>query len=299
MTEQSIEKPKIKVLWLGRKDSDYNSSSIPSLRTRLAELTEMQCRETFTAPEDIKCDIVIIGPIRADLTKYGALEYWQKNIPRIMLCSDPQSDLPQHKVWIENFHVNLALLTYGDWIKTYKEHLNCEIDWLPWSLENLYTNTYKDIQLAYAIADGPEYPIRQLMQNDERLWQFSRIMFGISSHRLSQNDYLKVLNRSKMLAFDNSIWNFFILKWLEGFSTKNLVLAPTPLMAEELHLKAYENYVPISPTDYYDKIVQYSNDNEQRVRITNKGHEMFLQYHTSEVRAKELLEKIQRLLRIA
>lgn len=281
---------KTRILWLGRNLPDLNTRAMPSLRAALSKSTRLTLyttKDIVKLPKESSYDLVIIGPIRTDLSEWAFLSKWK--IPKVMICSDPQSDIAYHKFYSRKYGVDLALLACGNWIPFYGKHLKCDLGWLPFCIDDIMVRTYKDVNLSYSVSDSPFYPIRFLMKRDKRLYKFSRVSFGAEGVRLKKEDYNELLNRSKILAFDNSVWNLPVIKWLEGFSTLNLVMSPTPEYAEMLGFKPYKNFVPITEDDYFEKIEEYSEKSRERVRITNRGRKLFLERHTPDIRVKELL----------
>lgn len=283
----------MRILWLGRRHKDLNSPAMPHLRDALGKLAHVELSTINEKYNEENHDVVILGPICADLPYYK-IKGWK--IPKVMICSDPQSDLLSHKTYAKEYNVDLALLIYSNWINEYKKHLSCQVGWLPFCLSDVYSNTYKDITLSCAIANGPLYPIRLLMKKDKRLHRFIRVEFGIQDKRLEWTKYIEILNRSKILVFDNSTWDFTILKWLEGFSTNNLVMTPIPADGEKTHFKPYYNFIPITQTNYFEKICEYVENDKERVKIAGNGRKTFLKYHTSTIRAKQLYTKLKKLL---
>lgn len=288
---------KERILWLGRTLPDLNTRAMPSLREALNKLTQVTLfttKDIVEQPKESDYDLVIVGPIQRDLPKWSFLSKWK--IPKVMICSDPQSDIAFHKFYSRRYGIDLALLVAGNWIPFYKRHLKCSLGWLPFCIDDIMLKSYKDVNLSYSVANTPFYPIRYLMKSDKRLYKFSRVAFGSADTRLNRSDYNELLNRSKVLAFDNSIWNLPVIKWLEGLSTLNLIMSPAPECAKELGFEPYKNFVPITEDDYFEKIEEYFKKSKERVRITNKGRKLFLERHTADIRARELSEIINETL---
>ena len=290
----------MKILWLGRKKEVCNMPTFPNLRESLEKITDF----TFDSVTGFDVnhwkpkgfDVVIVGACVSEFEDWKGLETW--NIPKAMICNDPQSDFHFHKYYAKKYNVNLMLLIIDYWVSFYRKRLSCQVEWLPYSLKDIFVNTQKDIDVMYGISNGPLYPIRMLMKDDKRLVKFSRVPFGIGDVRYEWSDYRKFLNRSKILIADNSAWNYVLLKWLEGFSAKSLVLSQIPPDGEKMNLKPYYNFVPISKDNYFDKISEYLNNEEERRRIAERGRETFLEYHTADIRAKQLLKIIEDVLNV-
>jgi spore maturation protein CgeB len=63
-----------------------------------------------------------------------------------------------------------------------------------------------------------------------------------------------------------------------------------------LHLREYENFVPITINNYYDKILEYLDDYDAAKRIASNGRMTYLKYHTTEIRMSELLQNLETLI---
>lgn len=291
----------LKILWFGIQDDEYNARGIPDLKESLGKITSIYSYKP-NGKIDVKklfgksdYDVIVLDPTRKILDHYINLDKWE--IPKIMICSDPQNDLPFHVYYSNFYKVNLILLLYNSWTPLYKKRVKCKVDSLPWSSSDLKWDFNKDINLVYSVADSPLYPIRMLMNSDTRMNSILQtIKCGKSEYRLDWHKYIEVLNRSKILAFDNSVWNFTVLKWLEGFSTECLIMAPMPEEAEEMHFEPYKNFVPITTEDYFEKIIKYLCDEEERIRIAENGRKTFIKYHTSDIRSKQLYDKLEKLI---
>jgi len=110
----------MKVLWLGKQREDFSGRGIPDLMDSLEEIVEMTLY-TPSVKDNINeelnesnYDVIILGPSRSLLDAYEELGKWK--IPKVMICSDPQSDAAHHIYWAKHYKVNLMLLLYGSWM---------------------------------------------------------------------------------------------------------------------------------------------------------------------------------------
>ena len=157
------------------------------------------------------------------------------------------------------------------------------------------------------------YPLRNRIVSElprlceERGWNFiiRDRPPGISSQRdisklLEQGHivgkkYAETIAKSKVFIFGNSIFRYPLTKYFEIMGSGTLLMANKPQSAEELHLKAGENFVEINRGNWKEKLAYYLEDNTERERIARNGYETMMKYHTSEVRAKQLLDFLGRL----
>jgi len=73
-------------------------------------------------------------------------------------------------------------------------------------------------------------------------------------------------------------------------------MAPMPEEGKEMHFKPYENFVPITTDNYFEQIIKYLADDNERKRIVNNARETFIKYHTSSIRVKQLYKKLEELI---
>ena len=68
-----------------------------------------------------------------------------------------------------------------------------------------------------------------------------------------------------------------------------------PQTADELHLVSGENYVEITEDNWKEKLEYYLEDDVERERIAHNGYETAMKYHTSGVRAQQLMGFLEKL----
>jgi len=291
----------MRILWCDR-DFPVNTPSFQQMRSELSN--KMKNNITFkyaTGKRDMLkvCsgfDVIIIGPFVSDLDAWENLG--KISIPKIMIVSDPQSDIAHHVYYTKKYKINMLLFLYPAWIPVYQKYLECKMDVLPWWLNDPKENIEKQVDLAYAVANSPFHPVRWLVSNDKRIQEMNKVKvpFGIGDSRIEWNDYIHLLNRTKLLIFDGSFWNLPILKYVEGMATECCILAPSPEREDILHLKPYENYVPVTIDNYFEQIVKYLDNNEERECVAKNARETFLKYNTTKIRMDELLQKLELLV---
>ena len=101
--------------------------------------------------------------------------------------------------------------------------------------------------------------------------------------------YAEVLARTKIFIFGSSIFRYPLSKFFEVMGSGALVLADEPQSAEELHFRSGENYVEINQDNWKEKLEYYLEDDQERERIARRGYETAMKYHSTEVRAKQLI----------
>ena len=102
-------------------------------------------------------------------------------------------------------------------------------------------------------------------------------------------EYYDAVARSKMMVFDSSRFGYAVQKYFECGFLKTLMLADTPMDAEALHFKPGWNFVEINETNWIQKMIYYLKHENERLEIVENAYETMMKYHTTEIRARELL----------
>lgn len=300
----------MRVLWCDRELARANTPAFHQLRMEIreritssgGEMNWLLSPHEYDMPKEWReenYDVIVFGPFVADLKKWqNSGDY--KKIPKVMICSDPQSDISFHVYYAKKYKIKNLWMMYPSWIEQYQKYLSdCKYDNLIWSLNDVHANSDKPIRLAFADANSPFYPLRFEMGNEYQklLDTYGRIVkFGIPPERLEWKQYIEMLNRSKMLMFDSSFHSIGILKYVEGMTCECCMLAPQPACEDLLHLKPLENYVPVTLEDWRTKLDEMMKDPESVKRIAANGYATFKQYHTTQIRAKEVIEKLEKIV---
>ncbi|MBN2335110.1 glycosyltransferase [Candidatus Bathyarchaeota archaeon] len=107
--------------------------------------------------------------------------------------------------------------------------------------------------------------------------------------------YAETIAKAKVFIFGNSIFRYPVSKYFEIMGSGILVMANRPQSAEELHFRDGDNYVEINRQNWKEKLRYYLEDDAERERIARRGYETVNKYHTSEVRAGQLVEFLGKL----
>jgi len=241
-------------------------------------------------------DLIVIGPFASDLEFYRKLKVVNK--PKIMVCSDPQSDIAFHIYFAKKYNVKNMFMIYPSWIPEYQRRYAANYIPFPWWSDDYYKEVSKDINVMYTTANSPFYPMRYEMGlNELEMQTFYPIMkYGMADDRLPFDRYIEYLNRSRIFAFDGSFWDLCVLKYIEGMCCKTVMVAPTSLDTPELHLLNGGNYVQVSENNVFGVIKQLLKDEKRMETIANNARETFLKYHTTNIRAKQFVEQVKKIV---
>lgn len=105
--------------------------------------------------------------------------------------------------------------------------------------------------------------------------------------------YAEIMGSSKSTTFDSSIYKYPLVRYWEAMACKCLVLADTPLTAEDIHLRPGHNFVEVSVNNWGEKLEYYLENDSERERVIDRGYETVMKYHTAEIRARQLVDFLE------
>ena len=160
-----------------------------------------------------------------------------------------------------------------------------------------------DMLMMGALLDG-WYPLRQTIH--EHYKNHSNFVyqkhpgyyrFPDPSQLLIGQNYARELNKAKLFFTCGSILNYPVLKYFEVLACKTLLLAPTFPELEELGFIPGKHFVSITKDDFADKAEYYLANEKERNTIIEQGHKFIKENHTVQIRAKQLVIRIEEILK--
>ncbi len=116
------------------------------------------------------------------------------------------------------------------------------------------------------------------------------------SFAYSWEDYANMIARSKCLVEGVGIFGYTSQRFTQAMASKTLVASSLPFDNEENHYVPNQNFIEINPRDLRSSIetIEYYIKNEkERQKIVENAYNTILTYHTSEIRAQELVNLIK------
>lgn len=253
-------------------------------------------------------DVIILDAFWPPCCQWENLD--KIKIPKVLFVSDPH-EAPVEKIeYINRNNIDLALFAYKHYISSFKDKISCKIGWLPWSVN---TNVFKpyfldrqyDVTLLGSMTPST-YPLRVKIRDELR--KRSDIKFFTqkapsSSWNLNpkkilmRESYARIISQSKILIFDTSIYNYALGKFYEGMACETLVMAPLPYDGKELHFEPGYNFVTINEHNFTEKIEYYLTHKDEREEIARRGYETIKKYHTTEIRAEQLVGYLKEIVK--
>jgi spore maturation protein CgeB len=105
--------------------------------------------------------------------------------------------------------------------------------------------------------------------------------------------YSDIIARSKIFIFGNSIFDYPLSKYFEIMGSRTLVMADKPQTVEDLHFIPGVNFIEINSDTWKEKLEYYLEDDNERERVAQNGYDTVLRYHSSKIRAKNLLSYLK------
>jgi hypothetical protein len=136
------------------------------------------------------------------------------------------------------------------------------------------------------------YPFREKIESTLR--NHPRIKSCIQpSFTYSWDDYAKMISKSKMLVDGGVVFGYQSQRFTQAMASKTLMVAPIPYDNVDNHFIPNETFVEINQDNFVDKILYYLEHEDERNKIINNAYQTVLKYHTTEIRARELLRIIK------
>jgi len=229
-------------------------------------------------------------------------------VPKFCKCGDPHPpNVKRHISFINKNGIDLA--GFGLWDSQMKQTYNkikCKPIRLLRALDisifrDLYLN--RDLDVYFGGSFSPKYyPFRHTVFNNLPK-EFKCLIKHIKVQNVNEqewthqlNEYIRLLNRAKIVPFGNGIYNYAVKRNYEARACGALVMSPIPRDVEVLHFIPNEDYVEINRNNYIDKIQYYIKHENERNQIIKRGWEIINKHHSTKIRASQLLNYLKELI---
>jgi len=202
--------------------------------------------------------------------------------------------------------IHAVFCPYREHFHNYLHQIADRFEWLPHSVNPDVFRDWglpKEIDLLLMGQVVPMYyPVRQAMLERFR----NRKGFVFHGHPgyadIADDDpryyvgvrYAQEINRSKIFLTCGSRWRLPLAKYFEAPACRSLLLAPGGPDLAALGFRDGETYVQCTQDDFEEKALELLKDPGTRERITQRGHEMVMERHTTRVRVREFLAAVER-----
>jgi Glycosyl transferases group 1 len=298
---------KINLLFITKDRSQQLERSSYYLEKELAKLTNL----VIWRGDGYILDIINQVPFRPDFILLN--DYKPEYRPFIRGLQDLQ--IP-HGTLMHDLHYKLSkrnhlihlekpALIFCHYREAFKKWLPDHIDrfvWFPHHVPSeifFKKQTPKDIPLLMIGATYPHiYPFRhkiaQHYSRDPRFVQRSHPGYGVVKKGLTGERYAKEISRAKIFLTCDSVHHFPLLKYFEVLACGTLLAAPGSKELTDLGFVDGKTFVAIDEANFPEKVEYYLQNEELRNQIVSNGLTLIQQRHTTEIRALEMVNTIQR-----
>lgn len=238
-------------------------------------------------------------------------------IPKGCFVIDSHYSPKERSNYFESNKIDLIFsITKSHFLKTYPNFKD-RFRWFPFSINSSIFKDYQlekdiDFLLMGLLYDGLKktgsqlftpkgiYPFRdkvyETMKNEKGFVYHPHPGHNAAENTLINESYAKELNRSKMFFTCGSLYKYPVLKYFEAPACKTLLLAEAVPDILELGFEDGVNFVACNQSDFYEKAMYYLENEEERMKITEKGYEFIHANHTDDARGRDFVNEVRKFI---
>ncbi|MFE8695018.1 glycosyltransferase [Cytobacillus sp. FJAT-53684] len=182
--------------------------------------------------------------------------------------------------------------------------------WLPWSVDQeVFKDWKKEKDIKFLLMGllhyGPESRVAKGIYSfrEEVLRKMGNVdgfvfhthpghFVGYRHNAMVNEKYAQEINRAEIFFTCGSRYKYPVIKFFEVLACKTLLLAESNQDIVDLGFKDKDNFIACTKEDFMDLAAYYSENQFEREKIANEGLNLIHNFHTDEIRAKELFEYI-------
>ncbi len=324
----------LRVLYLGTNDEYRLNQGSKYLRDELGKLCHVDTYgygwshpELPSRRSGVVTDLEVLNKVfNPDVVLIFAIKkrVWSNadkiDAPVAVIMTDPHGARSRLD-WINKDKVDMTLFKYiGGWEwwedRLWKGH---KMRWLPHQCEtsvfkergldrvydfgligrnhkSTYPLRYKIHEwLGYASPQkpNPEYNVFYTKRH-KRSWGWTpdkRKKVGV----IMGEDYAEAIARCKIFPTGCSVYNYALTKHFEVMGTGTALASDAPAGETRLGFKRGYNYIHITHNTFKDKLRYYNENPSETQKIAFNARQLMVERHSSEIRARELLEHLEEL----
>ncbi|WAA08597.1 glycosyltransferase [Fervidibacillus albus] len=305
---------KLKLLLIMRDFRQWNNPKQYYLGRELAEITDLVIWHEEGNIHDIlkqirfQPDFILIMYYRSNpvicppITGLNTL-----TIPFGVFIMDLHN-LNQFKRAVQEDNVQHIFSCYRDRFYRHFPELSDRMKWLP---QHVPTDIFKDYNqrkdidlLMLGTISKTIYPLRYKIHQTLKSYPnylyhsppTSRYIQKGQTGFIREN-YAKQINRAKIFFTCDSIFEYPILKYFEAPACRTLLFAPYSNELRDLGFIPGKNFVAIDEHNFLDQANYYLKNEKERQIITDQGYEFIRKNHSTKVRAKQLVNMIEEIIK--
>ncbi|GGE41681.1 hypothetical protein GCM10011391_20550 [Pullulanibacillus camelliae] len=251
-------------------------------------------------------DFILLNDFKPDYSPF-IRNLKSASVPYGIIMHDLKYKMKHRKAFIEKESVRHIFSIYRDPFKKWFPEFLSRMVWLPHHVPiNIFKpyNEEKDIDILMSGALFEHiYPLRHHFythyKDDPRFCYIPhpgyRDVDEQEAYYVGEN-YARLLSRAKLFLTCDSVEHFPVLKYYEAAAAGTCLLAPLNAELRDLGFQADENCVDISAVNFEEKVEEYLEDEEKRKQIIQRAVHFIRENHSTEVRAKQLIGHIVKIL---
>lgn len=241
---------------------------------------------------------------------YSSVPWRKITIPKAMFMND------QHGVHIKKYFkrafyenaYNILFMTYRDSLLRFHPDLqnNFICIWLPFAIDPNIFKDYKENKnidcLSVGIIDPKIYPLRSKAHQELKSYK-GYVRIERPPEKFIGNKwpvgeiYAKIINKSRLVITDSSIYKYPVLKYFEIPACQSVLCADYLPELRDLGFIHNENMIALKKNMNIRKtILNLLKDKEKLDSIAQKANELVHTKHTLKIRAQEFVKNIKRIL---
>ncbi|MFY0543720.1 glycosyltransferase family protein [Brevibacillus sp. H7] len=300
---------KLKLLYITHFNENRVSQGNYYFQTELARITDLTVWhepgniQDILAKLTISPDFILINEYGGKGPKINGLS--TLSIPYGIYLQDLHVNLKGIKIAIRKDKVRYIFSTCRDKFQKWLPEFKNRRRWLP---HHVNPNVFKDYGLTkendlllMGNVNKRLYPLRwkihEVLQDKPNfVYHEHPGQREFKPHEMRDlligEKYAREINRSKIFITCNSIYKNPSPIYYEVLACKTLLLAPSSKELKDLGFIPGVHFVKINEHDFEEKAEYYLKNEEERLKIAEQGYRMVHEYHTTAIRAHQLVVMI-------
>jgi len=290
---------------------EKNTVYLSRALSRLTELTEWHddgdlCAIVRALPQ--KPDFILLNDLRPtrcpEITGVGGVD-----IPLGIIMHDLQYKPEIRKAFIADNGIRHLFVHYRSYFLRHYAEFSDRMVWFPHWIEPSVFKDYGQPKsyeyLLMGCAEPSVYPLRarilDAMSGEPGFVYHPHPGYNRGAYTEDRyivgTRYAKEINKAKLFLTDSSKYGYTLMKYFEAPACNSLLLAPQTEDTAELGLIPGHNFIDISEADFLEKARYFAANYESAGRpVARRGHDLVMERHTAQMRARQLVSEIEKIL---
>lgn len=232
------------------------------------------------------------------------------NIPVGLIVNDAHRFVGQRRRYITNNHIKtFFVICQHNFYNYYPRQKHDLVFFLPQFANTSIFKDYGgektiDLMMLGEVSLPQIYPLREkiLQHYEDNPVFFNRPHPGWRDFTREQADealigenYARTINQAKLFFACGSIRQVVTFKYFEVPACRTLLMAPALPELKEIGLIPGKHFVDINEENFSERAEYYLKNTKEREKITEEGYRFVHNYHSTPLRARQLVQQIKRI----